>query len=167
MSYFMVLTPQASQRSVERNMSTLSHDIAGVILPHDAYGSHLDATGKTVDSDLGKTFSRRRKFWPKFGRSQWSTDMQLIVKQCVPTRSLFQLKSRPCGYHRTSNNAGMLSKWSNSLMMNAANRLKQIGCQCSLPGLCHFLLCTNTEWRASMLSSQRSILEIGSSRSLL
>ena len=39
---------------VERRMSPLSHDIAGAILPHDAYGSHLDANGKRVDSDLEK-----------------------------------------------------------------------------------------------------------------
>ena len=134
--------------AVERRMSPLSHDIAGVI--HDACMMHMDYTWmqtarQWIQTLRKKTFSRRRKFWPKFGQTQRSTDMQLIVKQCVSTRSLFQLKSRPCGYLGTSNNAGMLSKWSNALMMNAVNRLKQIGCQCSLTGLCHFLLCTNTE----------------------
>ena len=37
---------------VERRMAPLSHDLAGIILPHDTYGSHLDAFGKTIDSEL-------------------------------------------------------------------------------------------------------------------
>ena len=39
---------------IERRMSPLSHDIAGLILPHDAYGSHLDQSGKTIDKELEK-----------------------------------------------------------------------------------------------------------------
>ena len=35
--------------AVERQMSPLSHDLAGVILPHD-----LDSSGKTIDEDLEK-----------------------------------------------------------------------------------------------------------------
>ena len=39
-----------------------------------------------------------------------------------------------------------VQQWSNALMMNAVNRLKQSGCQCLCQaGLCHFLLCTTTE----------------------
>ena len=33
-------------------MAPLSHDLAGVILPHDTFGSHLDASGNTVDKKL-------------------------------------------------------------------------------------------------------------------
>ena len=33
-------------------MAPLSHDLAGVILPHDTFGSHLDASGKTIDKNL-------------------------------------------------------------------------------------------------------------------
>ena len=39
---------------IERRMSPLSHDVAGLILPHDAYGSHLNDSGKTVDEELEK-----------------------------------------------------------------------------------------------------------------
>ena len=39
---------------VERGMAPLSHDIAGLILPHDSFGSHMDANGKTIDEDLEK-----------------------------------------------------------------------------------------------------------------
>jgi hypothetical protein len=37
---------------VERRMAPLSHDLAGLILPHDHYGSHLDSAGRTSDEDL-------------------------------------------------------------------------------------------------------------------
>ena len=40
--------------TVERRMSLLSHDLAGVILPHDLYGNHLDSSGKSIDEDLEK-----------------------------------------------------------------------------------------------------------------
>jgi hypothetical protein len=35
-------------------MAPLSHDLAGLILPHDHYGSHLDSTGRTVNAELEK-----------------------------------------------------------------------------------------------------------------
>lgn len=38
----------------ERRMAPLSHDLAGVVLPHDTYGSHLDKQGKTVNEELEK-----------------------------------------------------------------------------------------------------------------
>lgn len=37
---------------VERRMAPLSHELAGVILPHDHFGSHLDNQGRTIDEDL-------------------------------------------------------------------------------------------------------------------
>ena len=37
---------------VERRMAPLSKELAGVVLPHEHYGSHLDASGKTIDGDL-------------------------------------------------------------------------------------------------------------------
>ena len=37
---------------VERRMAPLSHDLAGLILPHDHYGSHLDASHNTTDEAL-------------------------------------------------------------------------------------------------------------------
>lgn len=40
---------------VERRMAPLSHELAGLILPHDHFGSHLDDKGRTVDEDLEKS----------------------------------------------------------------------------------------------------------------
>ena len=37
---------------VERRMAPLSHDLAGLILPHDHYGTHLNSSGKTMDEEL-------------------------------------------------------------------------------------------------------------------
>ena len=33
-------------------MASLSNEKAGVILPHDNFGNHLDSTGKTIDEEL-------------------------------------------------------------------------------------------------------------------
>ena len=34
---------------VERRMAPLSNKMAGIILPHDYYGTHLDSQGNTTD----------------------------------------------------------------------------------------------------------------------
>ena len=39
---------------VERRMAPLSHDLAGLVLPHDHYGTHLDSRGATTDIELEK-----------------------------------------------------------------------------------------------------------------
>lgn len=39
---------------VERRMAPLSKELAGVVLPHDTFGTHLDKSGNTVDSELEK-----------------------------------------------------------------------------------------------------------------
>ncbi|KAL4705432.1 hypothetical protein ACJJTC_002190 [Scirpophaga incertulas] len=37
---------------VERRMAPLSLPLSGLVLPHDTFGNHLDAKGKTTNSDL-------------------------------------------------------------------------------------------------------------------
>ena len=39
---------------VERRMAPLSHDVCGIILPHNSFGDHLDRSGKTIDVELEK-----------------------------------------------------------------------------------------------------------------
>ena len=39
---------------VERRMAPLSHDLSGVILPHDTFGNHLDSSGNTIYPELEK-----------------------------------------------------------------------------------------------------------------
>ncbi|CAG8795550.1 18813_t:CDS:2, partial [Dentiscutata erythropus] len=45
---------QSASNPVERRMAPLSHDLAGIILPHNTFGSHLNAQLKTSDEELEK-----------------------------------------------------------------------------------------------------------------
>ncbi|EFX64643.1 hypothetical protein DAPPUDRAFT_117997 [Daphnia pulex] len=66
-----VVTNASSRSSfnrVERRMAPLSRELAGLILQHDHYGSHLDNSGKTTDDELEKknfehTGSTLAKVW--------------------------------------------------------------------------------------------------------
>ncbi|ESO02842.1 hypothetical protein HELRODRAFT_174271 [Helobdella robusta] len=44
----------SAYNAVERRMAPLSHDLFGLILPYDCFGSHLDTNGKTIDPELEK-----------------------------------------------------------------------------------------------------------------
>ena len=39
---------------VERRMAPLSKQLSGVVIPHSQFGSHLNGSGKTIDTDLEK-----------------------------------------------------------------------------------------------------------------
>jgi len=45
---------QSAYNIVERRMAPLSHDLAGLILPHDHFGNHLDKSLKCIDGSLEK-----------------------------------------------------------------------------------------------------------------
>ena len=46
---------QALFNVVERRLSPMSHDLAGLILPHDHFGTHLNDSGLTEQAELEKT----------------------------------------------------------------------------------------------------------------
>jgi hypothetical protein len=46
---------QSAYNVVERRMAPLSHDLAGLILPHDHFGTHLNDSGVTVNPELERT----------------------------------------------------------------------------------------------------------------
>ncbi|CAF1588411.1 unnamed protein product [Adineta ricciae] len=50
---------QSAYNIVERRMAPLSHDLAGLILPHDHFGSHLNESGTTINVDLEKLNFRK------------------------------------------------------------------------------------------------------------
>ncbi|CAF4945677.1 unnamed protein product [Rotaria sp. Silwood1] len=50
---------QSAYNIVERRMAPLSHDLAGLILPHDYFGSHLNESGVTVNLELEKLNFRK------------------------------------------------------------------------------------------------------------
>lgn len=43
---------RSAYNRVERRMAPLSKELAGVVLPHDTFGTHLDNSGKTIDAEL-------------------------------------------------------------------------------------------------------------------
>ncbi|CAG7734862.1 unnamed protein product [Allacma fusca] len=43
---------QSAYNPVERRMAPLSHDLSGIILPQEFYGTHLDSQGRTIDRQL-------------------------------------------------------------------------------------------------------------------
>jgi len=50
---------QSAYNIVERRMAPLSHDLAGLILPYDHFGSHLNDSGVTTNVDLEKLNFRK------------------------------------------------------------------------------------------------------------
>ena len=44
---------------VERRMAPLSKALAGILLPHDSFGSHLDSQNRTIDAELEKENFRK------------------------------------------------------------------------------------------------------------
>ena len=74
--------------SVERRMAPLSHDLVGIILPHDSFGNHLDSSGKTINEDLEK-----RNFFhaAEILSDIWSKtviDGKPVVCEAVPLRKV-------------------------------------------------------------------------------
>lgn len=66
---------------VERRMAVLSKALAGVILPYDHYGTHLEANGDTNDVELEKlNFSHAGKTLAEIW-SETVIDEQLIEAQ--------------------------------------------------------------------------------------
>ncbi|CAG8634319.1 14227_t:CDS:1 [Dentiscutata erythropus] len=45
---------QSTSNPVERRMVLLSHDLAGIIISHDTFGSYLNTQLKTSDEELEK-----------------------------------------------------------------------------------------------------------------
>ena len=56
---FFLRPGQSAYNIVERRMAPLSHDLAGLILPHDHFGSHLNDSGIRINVDLEKLNFRK------------------------------------------------------------------------------------------------------------
>jgi len=54
--YIVVITPRgySAYNPCERRMAPLSHDICGLVLDHEHFGSHIGASGKIIDDKLEK-----------------------------------------------------------------------------------------------------------------
>lgn len=53
-----ILVTQAPGQSIfnisERRLALLSHDLSGLVLPHNFFGTHLNISGLTIDGELEK-----------------------------------------------------------------------------------------------------------------
>ena len=59
---FIVMTLASGMSAynyVERRMAPLSKALAGILLPHDSFGNHLDSQNRTIDVELEKTNFRK------------------------------------------------------------------------------------------------------------
>ena len=59
---FIVMTLASGMSAynyVERRMAPLSKALAGILLPHDSFGSHLDSQNRTTDAELEKKNFRK------------------------------------------------------------------------------------------------------------
>ena len=86
-------------KRVERRMAPLSRELAGLILPHEHYGSHLDADGKTIDDELelaNFAFAGRplSEVWGGMvidSHPVISACLQMLLLTCARQKTLFQL----------------------------------------------------------------------------
>ena len=68
---------------VERRIMPLLHDLAGIVLPHDKIGSHLDSSGKTIHRELQvKNFQKATEVlyevWKKTVIDVFSVDCKAV-----------------------------------------------------------------------------------------
>jgi hypothetical protein len=73
-AYFLIAQApgQATFNIVERRLAALSQDLTGLVLPHDYFGTHLNISGITVDTELEKQNFRRTG---EVLKEVWSKDM--------------------------------------------------------------------------------------------
>jgi hypothetical protein len=60
-AYFLIAQApgQTAYNIVERRLAALSQDLTGLVLPHDYFGTHLNISGITVDTEIEKINFKR------------------------------------------------------------------------------------------------------------
>ena len=68
---FIVLTlvpGMSAYNYVEQRMAPLGKALAGILLPHDSFGNHLDSQNRTTDAESEKkNFRKQAKYSQKYG----------------------------------------------------------------------------------------------------
>jgi hypothetical protein len=73
---------------VERRMAPLSRDTAGIILPFDKFGSHLDNSNRTIDEELEKkNFAAAGEILASVWSESVIDDYPVVAQWCPPTES--------------------------------------------------------------------------------
>lgn len=99
----------------ERRMPKLSYALAGVLLKHDHYGSHLDASGRTIDAEL------ERKNFEKAGElccELWNK-IEIAKEKVVAVYDTKQLAKKP---------ARMNYKWANEHVRQSTYCIQIVRC---------------------------------------
>lgn len=72
-------------------MSSLSRDLAGLILPHEACGSHLSEKGETIDSDLElKNFEEAGKILANIWSDTVIDKYETVAQYVLPEDSVLE-----------------------------------------------------------------------------
>ncbi|GBP53742.1 Probable ATP-dependent RNA helicase DDX27 [Eumeta japonica] len=88
---------RSAYNRVERRMAPLSRDLAGLILPHDHFGSHLDERGITIDEHLERSnfeFAGNvlAEVWSSMEIDGYNVTPKYVGAECCRPRSgLFRL----------------------------------------------------------------------------
>ncbi|CAF1083211.1 unnamed protein product, partial [Didymodactylos carnosus] len=76
---------QSAYNVVERRMAPLSHDLAGLILPHDHFGTHLNDSGITINTELEKTnFKKAGEVLAEVWRGSVIDDYPVVAEYIDP-----------------------------------------------------------------------------------
>ena len=81
-------------------MAPLSHDLAGVVLPHNSFGSHLNCQNETIDAELEmKNFAKAGEVLAEIW-SQTVIDVYATVVECIhpETDEVPVIEQDPEGY---------------------------------------------------------------------
>lgn len=87
-----ILITQAPGQSIfnitERRLALLSHDLSGLVLPHNYFGTHLNISGLTVDGDLEKlNFKRTGEILAEVWNMNMIDKHQVVAEYIDPPES--------------------------------------------------------------------------------
>lgn len=84
----------SAYNKVERRMAPLSRDTAGIILPFDKFGSHLDSSNRTIDTELElKNFAAAGEILASVWSESVIDGYPVVAQWCSPTDSRLVIDS--------------------------------------------------------------------------
>ena len=84
---------------VERRMVPLSKALTGVVLDHDACGTHLDDSGRTIDVELKKeNFRVAVRSWQIY-EANWNSMKGRLLLNMLRMNDVIRMILMNCGSH--------------------------------------------------------------------
>jgi len=79
---------QASLNVVERRLAALAQDLTGLVLPHDYFGTHLNVSGVTIDTEVEKdNMKRTGDVLAEIWNMDWIDQYAVVAKYIDPPES--------------------------------------------------------------------------------